>query len=210
MPIEQPAQGSSVAISTMLDASMDELFIPYTEGSRYLEKETKCLAELYMLNLYPFSRWHVSIVSEIVTIVPHRRTFRSRYRVERASGGLLDRMVNQLTTTAAATSSVTGNATATAQAAQAFMKFSGISGEKPKEKDGEYQPTEEDGRLTVDMAEKMLKWHAESIGRCVELSASGDLPKNVFALMKVLADALGRRYIEIALETYVPFLSVYR
>jgi hypothetical protein len=110
-------------------------------------------------------------------------------------------MVNQLTTTAAATSSVTGNATATAQAAQAFMKFSGIRGEKPKEKDGEYQPTEEDGRLTVEMAEKMLKWHAESIGRCVELSASGDLPKNVFALMKVLADALGRRYIEIAVET---------
>ena len=58
------AQSSSVAISTMLDASMDELFVPYTEGSRYLEKETKCLAELYMLNLYPFSRWHVSNVSE--------------------------------------------------------------------------------------------------------------------------------------------------
>jgi hypothetical protein len=55
------AQGSSVAISTMLDSSMDELFVPYTEGSRYLEKETKCLAELYMLNLYLFSRWHVSI-----------------------------------------------------------------------------------------------------------------------------------------------------
>lgn len=55
-------QSSSVAISTMLDSSMDELFIPYMEGSRYLDKETKCLAELYMLNLYPFSRWHVSIV----------------------------------------------------------------------------------------------------------------------------------------------------
>jgi len=58
------AQSSSVAISTMLDASMDELFVPYIEGSRYLEKETKCLTELYMLNLYPFSRWHVSIVTE--------------------------------------------------------------------------------------------------------------------------------------------------
>ena len=58
------AQSSSVAISTMLDASMDELFVPYIEGSRYLEKEIECLAELYMLNLYPFSRWHVSIVSE--------------------------------------------------------------------------------------------------------------------------------------------------
>ena len=55
------AQGSSAAISTMLDASMDDLFVQYMEGSRYMEKETKCLAELYMLNLYPFSRWHVSI-----------------------------------------------------------------------------------------------------------------------------------------------------
>lgn len=198
------AQSSSVAISTMLDASMDELFVPYMEGSRYLEKETKCLAELYMLNLYPFSRWHVSTISESCYPCSSQMYLQELIPRGKSSGGLLDRMVNQLTTTAAATSSVTGNATATAQAAQALMKFSGISGEKPKEKDGEYQPTEEDGRLTVEMAEKMLKWHAESIGRCVELSASGDLPKNVFALMKVLADALGRRYLEIALETWVP------
>ena len=86
--------------------------------------------------------------------IPHGKT----------SGELLDRMVNQLTTTVAATSSVTGNATATAQSAQAFMKFSGISGEKPKEKDGEYQPTEEDGRLTIDMVETMLKWYVYSTG----------------------------------------------
>jgi hypothetical protein len=71
------AQSSSVAISTMLDASMDELFVPYMEGSRYLERETKCLTELYMLNLYPFSRWHVSIVSEIVLLVPHKCASRS-------------------------------------------------------------------------------------------------------------------------------------
>lgn len=48
----------------------------------------------------------------------------------------------------------------------------------------------------------MLKWHAESIGRCVELSAQGELPKNVFALMKTLSDAIGRSYVETALERY--------
>ena len=32
-----------------------------------------------------------------------------------------------------------------------------------------------DGVLTLEMAERMLKWHAESIGRVVELSASGDV-----------------------------------
>jgi exocyst complex component 5 len=47
----------------------------------------------------------------------------------------------------------------------------------------------------------MLKWHAEAIGRCVELSNPGDLPKNVFALMRTLSDAIGRGYVEMALET---------
>lgn len=59
------------------------------------------------------------------------------------------------------------------------------------------------------MAEKMLKWHAEAIGRCVELSAPGELPKNVFALMKTLSDAIGRAYVETALERYVPSFILY-
>ena len=36
-------------------------------------------------------------------------------------------------------------------------------------------PTEEDGRLNVDLAETILKWHAEAIGRCVELSVGGEV-----------------------------------
>ena len=36
-------------------------------------------------------------------------------------------------------------------------------------------PTEEDGKLSVDLAETILKWHAEAVGRCVELSVSGDM-----------------------------------
>lgn len=114
-------------------------------------------------------------------------------------------MVNQLASTAAATS-VTGNATATAQAAQAFMKYSGITTGSEKAKEGDYQPTEEDGKLRVEVAEKMLKWHAEAIGRCVELSVPGDLPKNVFSLMRTLSDGLGRSFVEAALETLVLFV----
>lgn len=67
--------------------------------------------------------------------------------------------------------------------------------------EGEYVPTEEDGKLKVEVAQKMLKWHAESIGRCVELSVAGDLPKNVFALMRTLSEAIGRGYVETALES---------
>ncbi|KAG8809885.1 Exocyst complex component 5, partial [Serendipita sp. 400] len=175
------APGPSIALSMMLDGAMEELFVPYTEGQRYMERELKSLNELFVMNLYPFGKWHESLA----------RT--------KGGGGFFDRFKNQLTNTAAATSAATGNATTTAQAAQAFIKYSGITTGFNKE--GEYQPVEEDGKLKMSVAGKMLKWHAESIGRCVELSTQGDLPKNVFSLMRILSDAIGRGYAETALET---------
>ena len=51
--------GPSVALSLMLDSAMDELFVPYTEGQRYMERELKSIGELFMLNLFGFSKWHV-------------------------------------------------------------------------------------------------------------------------------------------------------
>ena len=44
----------------MLDSAMDELFVPYTEVQRYIEKELKNITELFMLNLLGFAKWHVS------------------------------------------------------------------------------------------------------------------------------------------------------
>lgn len=35
--------------------------------------------------------------------------------------------------------------------------------------------SDSDGMLSLDTAEKMLKWHAEAIGRCVELSGLSDV-----------------------------------
>ena len=32
-----------------------------------------------------------------------------------------------------------------------------------------------EGELSLDMAERMLKWHAEAIGRCVDLSSSTEV-----------------------------------
>jgi hypothetical protein len=54
------------------------------------------------------------------------------------------------------------------------MKFSGISGPQP-ESEGEDPVTEEDGAATVEVAERMLKWHAEAIGRCVEMGPAGEV-----------------------------------
>lgn len=47
--------------------------------------------------------------------------------------------------------------------------------DRAQDKSGEEPVREEDGLLSVDTAETMLKWHAEAIGRCVELSPPSDM-----------------------------------
>jgi hypothetical protein len=51
----------STAISSILETAMEELFVPYTEGQRYLERETKNLTELYSGHLSTFTRYHVGL-----------------------------------------------------------------------------------------------------------------------------------------------------
>lgn len=86
---------------------------------------------------------------------------------------MFDRMVNQLSA-AAATTSPSGGITTSAQAAAAIMRFGGINA-VPQDKPGEDLICEEDGQLSVETAEKILRWHAEAIGRCVELSPPNDV-----------------------------------
>jgi hypothetical protein len=45
---------------------MEELFVPYTEGQRYLERESKSLTELYLDYLSAFTRYHVNDVLAVL------------------------------------------------------------------------------------------------------------------------------------------------
>ncbi|KAF5387631.1 hypothetical protein D9615_000574 [Tricholomella constricta] len=173
------APGTSAAVSTMLETAMDELFIPYIEGQRYLERESRSLGALYSNLLSQFTRYHE--------------------KTQKGKSSMFDRMVNQLSA-AAATTSTGGGSTTSAQAAAALMRFGGINAGN-QDKSGEEPIREEDGLLSIDIAEKMLKWHAEAIGRCVELSPANDVAKNTFALLRVLAEAIGNAYIGAAIET---------
>ena len=56
-PVTGPS--TSAAISTMLETAMEELFVSYTEGQRYVERECKSLTILYGILLANFSRFHV-------------------------------------------------------------------------------------------------------------------------------------------------------
>jgi hypothetical protein len=52
---------SSTAIGSILETAMEELFVPYIEGQRYLERENKNITELYSGYLSTFTRYHVII-----------------------------------------------------------------------------------------------------------------------------------------------------
>ena len=74
-----PAVGHSPAISasitTLLETVLEELFVPYTEGQRYIEKESKSLGDLYAGHLTVFTRYHVrSLTSSLLEIIPTNLT----------------------------------------------------------------------------------------------------------------------------------------
>lgn len=52
----------STSITTLLETALEELFVPYTEGQRYIEKESKSLGDLYAGHLTAFTRYHVRSV----------------------------------------------------------------------------------------------------------------------------------------------------
>lgn len=51
---------TTTSIGVMLENAMEELFVPYTEAQRYMEREIRSLGLMYANLLGPFSRYHVS------------------------------------------------------------------------------------------------------------------------------------------------------
>jgi len=50
---------SMSSIAATLDQNLDDLFVPYLERSRYIEREVKSLQELYSSLLYKYNGFHV-------------------------------------------------------------------------------------------------------------------------------------------------------
>jgi hypothetical protein len=49
------------SIAATLDQNLDDLFVPYLENSRYIDREVKSLQELYSSLLYKYNGFHVSL-----------------------------------------------------------------------------------------------------------------------------------------------------
>lgn len=213
-------------IATLLDQSLEEIFIPWLEGSRYLDSESKNLVELYAGLLSQFTHYHETVLKA-------------------KPNSLMNRVVNQLSTSGGGTTNAT--AQVASSAAQAIGKYANlfassaqnaISGSKTPTSNAptppprstsrlsmqlpglptrqnsydnttEKMPSPEDGVLDIELAERMMRWHAEAIGRVVELSPPAEVAKNVFALSKVLAEAIGRSFIDTALDSALARLEQY-
>ncbi len=60
-----PSKGGAVGsgpLAAMLDHAMEEMFVPWLEGTRYPESESKNLVELYAGLLSRFTRYHVRLL----------------------------------------------------------------------------------------------------------------------------------------------------
>ncbi|CAH7688197.1 exocyst complex component Sec10-like protein [Phakopsora pachyrhizi] len=198
--VDSRQAGQTMAVSTLsmiLDQQLDELFSNHLNNNRYLDKEVKNLSELYGGYLIKFARWH-------------------RTMNKAKSTTIFDRMVNQLSTAASQAGSVTTSSSLTGATEvkttggglKSLLKPSSSSNTNVVEgdaggKDGaeEVEVEEGDGDLNLEVVEKLLTWHAESIGRMIELSAPSDVPKNVFGLLKALAESFCKAYVEAGLET---------
>ncbi|CAG8447345.1 10562_t:CDS:10 [Acaulospora colombiana] len=118
-PSEEGSRGNNT-IAEVLEQCIEDLFVPYTEGDRYIEKEKKSLGELYSSLLLRFTAYHAP----------------------RATS-LIQRAVNQITTSS-----------------QTLLDI---------------PTTEEDGNLSINVSMLILKIHAESIRRSVQLSPPSEL-----------------------------------
>jgi hypothetical protein len=84
-------------------------------------------------------------------------------------------MVNQISSSANGTPGTTQTS-----GLKSLLKLSGISADDSANPLNEELPTtpelcESDGQLDLNVAEKLLTWHAESVGRMIELSSPSEV-----------------------------------
>lgn len=234
---EDHSSHATGSLQFQLEAAVEEIFAPYMEGHKYLERESKSIAELYAAYLSRFTAHHKQ-PSKGKTGTTTTGLFD---RVRAAAGGTAmsstassmgSSSAQSSTSTLVAPSSTTA-APAVPAKTSAFSKFTGFvdraRGTTPQAipspvLDAESsadasmvphasladqtpiagvsdQAEEGEGDLSLTVAERMLRWHAEAIGRCVDLSPPSDVGKNVFTLLRVLAEGFIKSYIELAIDS---------
>ncbi|KAG4304911.1 hypothetical protein PORY_001586 [Pneumocystis oryctolagi] len=191
--------------SYVLEQCLNDLFVPYLEGSRYIEKERKSLDELYSSLLHNFNTYH-----------SQKRAIKNLT--------VLDRVVSRFQAATISTQSTLtsgrdseGSSSTEQGSVQMLFRLAGLEKsninkdrkEKGESKSEELEIIENDGKVSFEYVNKILKWHAEAISRVVELFPQNELAKDSFSILKVLFDYVFINYLDTSLETIFDIIDSY-
>ncbi|KAF9958913.1 Exocyst complex component 5 [Modicella reniformis] len=142
--INASVKGSNVSVTTQplaqtLDRCLDDLFVPYLEGERYLEKELQSLSEIYDSMLAKFTAYQL------------QRRGGNKFRA------IITRTFNQII-----------DSSNKSQALPPVVQENFATVKNP-EKYQTMQVSDDDGNLSVEQVTKLLKIHAESVVRSLGL-----------------------------------------
>ena len=181
---EHPETISSTT-AQILDQQLDELFTPYLGGSSYIDKEKRNLEELYKSLLFKFELFHSRRQKEPKTYLASLRSRGNELLAsarEAADAYVKTLDVEKMSSTQR----------------RMLLSVAGLKDTDKAQPDVEF--SEDDGRLNISFAKRMLKWLAEGVGRTLELGVGNETPKAVAALLNMLLKNMGEHYIELALD----------
>jgi hypothetical protein len=171
--------------SQLLDQQLDELFTPYFGGSAYIDKEKHNLQELYKSLLFKFELFHSRRQKEPKTYLA---SLRNRGQELLASAReATDAYVKSLDLEKMSPTQK-----------RILLSVAGLKNTDKAQLDVEL--SEEDGRLHVVFAKRMLKWLAEGVRRGLELGGGAETPKDIAALLNLILKNGLEVYVEVALE----------
>jgi len=205
------------------------------EGIRYIDRESRSLSDLYAGLLYKFITFHRTAATARREKGAGNTIF-NRMRNQISATSEASSSVSSLGGSSTNTNASTAASSATSTSKTSFFKLSNLADRvrgthnsaannlsagtntvsAESSVDGHHvagaalaedEMDETDGDLSLDLAEKMLRWHAESIGRCVDLSPPSEVPKATFALLRVLTSAYIKTYVETALDSALAALT---
>jgi exocyst complex component 5 len=183
--LDHPETASSQT-SQLLDQQLEELFTPYFGGSAYIDKEKHNLQELYKSLLFKFELFHSRRQKE-------PRTYLAAIR---------NRGQELLASAREATDAYVKSLDLEKMSSTQKRMLLSVAGVKNTENARpDIEISEEDGRLSLAYAKRMLKWLAEGVRRGLELSGGTETPKDVQALLSLLLSNMGDNYISLALDS---------
>ncbi|KAL2258988.1 hypothetical protein VTK26DRAFT_7494 [Humicola hyalothermophila] len=173
----------SAQISQTLDQQLDELFVPYLVGNSYMDREKRSLEEMYNSLLFKFTIYHS--------------------RRKKAPSGFMAAIAQQGTQLIASAKDAymerLGSSDLTPTQKRIMLRVAGIQDSSGGNKN-DIEVSEQDGKLSVAYAKRMIGWLAESVRRTLEMGSASDTPKDVNVLLNLLLTSMGQVYVETALD----------